>query len=88
MPGQPSGKVENSRCRQDPLTEDTESDTGFESLKYGVGLPLFRGGIAGCYSLMIPRFSPMVTAWVRSLALSLERMFLTWPFTVSSVMES
>ena len=35
---------------------------------------------------MIPRFSPMVTAWVRSLAPSLARMFLTWPFTVSSVM--
>ena len=37
---------------------------------------------------MIPRFSPMVTAWVRSLAPSLARMFFTWPFTVSSLMES
>ena len=34
---------------------------------------------------MIPRFSAMVTACVRSLAPSLERMFLTWPLTVSSV---
>src|SRR5258707_15666485 len=37
---------------------------------------------------MMPRFSPIVTAWVRSLAPSLARMFLMWPFTVSSVMES
>ena len=37
---------------------------------------------------MIPRFRPIATAWVRSLAPSLERMFLTWLFTVSSVSES
>ena len=36
---------------------------------------------------MIPRFSPRVTAWVRSLAPSLERMLFTWPLTVSSVIE-
>ena len=37
---------------------------------------------------MIPRFSAIVTACVRSLAPSLERMFLTWNLTVSSVIES
>jgi hypothetical protein len=30
----------------------------------------------------------MVTAWVRSLASSLTRIFFTWPLTVSSVIES
>src|SRR5262249_47229126 len=40
------------------------------------------------YRSMIPRFKPIVTAWVRSFAASLARMFLTWPLTVSSVMES
>ena len=29
------------------------------------------------YNSMIPRFSPIVTAWVRSFAPSLERIFLT-----------
>ena len=37
---------------------------------------------------MIPRFSAIVTAWVRSLAPSFERIFLTWNLTVSSVIES
>jgi hypothetical protein len=37
---------------------------------------------------MIPRFTPIIAAWVRSFAPSLDRMFLTRPFTVSSVMES
>lgn len=40
------------------------------------------------YTSMIPRLMPIVTAWVRSLAPSLARMFLTWPFTVSSVIAS
>jgi hypothetical protein len=37
---------------------------------------------------MIPRFSPIIAAWVRSLASSLARMLLTRPFTVSSGTES
>ena len=37
---------------------------------------------------MIPRFSPIVTAWVRSLAPSLDRMFPTWLLTVSSVIDN
>ena len=37
---------------------------------------------------MIPRFRPIMAAWVRSLAPSLERMFRTWPLTVSSLIES
>src|SRR5262249_37425893 len=40
------------------------------------------------YSSMIPRLSPIMAAWVRSLAPSFERMFLTRPFTVSSVIDS
>jgi hypothetical protein len=49
-------------------------------------IPLSRGWLR--YSSMIPRFSAIVTACVRSFAASLARMFLTWPLTVSSVMES
>jgi hypothetical protein len=37
---------------------------------------------------MMPRFKPIIAACVRSLAPSLERMFLTRPLTVSSVIES
>src|SRR5580658_6444187 len=37
---------------------------------------------------MIPRFTPMVTAWARSWTPSLVNMLFMWPFTVSSVMES
>jgi glucose-6-phosphate-specific signal transduction histidine kinase len=40
------------------------------------------------YKSMNPRFSPIVTAWVRSFALSFARIFLTYPLTVSSLMES
>jgi len=34
----------------------------------------------------MPRFNPMVTACVRSLARSFDRIFVTWLLTVSSVM--
>ena len=37
---------------------------------------------------MIPRFSPIVTAWLRSLAPSLESIFVTWLLTVASPIES
>ena len=40
------------------------------------------------YSSMIPLFSPIIAAWVRSFALNFERMLLTRLFTVSSVIES
>ena len=30
---------------------------------------------------MIPRFNPIMAAWVRSLAPSLERILRTWPLT-------
>ena len=33
----------------------------------------------------MPLFNAIVTAWVRSLAPSFERIFLTWALTVSSV---
>ena len=37
-----------------------------------------------CSNEMMPRLSAIVTAWVRSLTPSLEKMLLTWPLTVSS----
>jgi hypothetical protein len=46
------------------------------------------GRAGGNYSPMIPRFNPIIAACVRSLAPNLERMFLTRPLTVSSVIES
>ena len=47
-----------------------------------------KGKLANRYSSMIPLFNPIMAAWVRSLAPNLERMFLTRPLTVSSVIES
>ena len=55
-----------------------------ETLDSGVGLLPYQGG----YSSMIPRLSAIVTAWVRSLAPSLESIFVTWNLTVSSLIES
>jgi hypothetical protein len=46
-----------------------------------------RGG-AWIYNSMIPRFSAMVVAWVRSLAPNFERMLLIRLLTDSSVVES
>src|SRR6185503_10906097 len=40
------------------------------------------------YASMMPFLSPMTAACVRSLAPSFDRMFLTCPFTASSVMAS
>ena len=36
----------------------------------------------------MPRLMPIMAAWVRSLAASLERMLFTRPLTVSSLIES
>jgi hypothetical protein len=47
--------------------------TNGQNPKMGTESWLFRGG----YNSMIPRFNPRVTAWVRSLAPSLERMLFT-----------
>jgi hypothetical protein len=49
------------------------SYAGSRRPKKRVYRPLFRG----VYKSMIPRFSPIVTAWVRSFAPSLVRIFLT-----------
>ncbi len=84
LPGQPSGNVANNRCRIILNREDKHSARRFESPKTGARIFLF----GGVYSSMIPRFRARVTAWVRSLAPSLERMLLTCVLTVSSVMES
>ena len=40
------------------------------------------------YMSMMPRFTPIMAAWVRSLAPNLDKMFLTRLLTVSSVIES
>jgi hypothetical protein len=44
--------------------------------------------LSGAYNSMMPRFTPIMAACVRSLAPSLERMFFTRLFTVSSVIDS
>jgi hypothetical protein len=81
--GQPLAKVENKRCRNSSRfrlrgpSEDRNPRTGFAGSLFRV-----------IYSSMIPRFSPIVTAWVRSFAPSLRRMFLTRLLTVSSEIES
>src|SRR5580658_9757911 len=71
-PGQPSGNVEK-RCRERPTPNGNGSYAGSRRPKERVYRPLFRG----VYKSMIPRFSPIVTAWVRSLARSLMRILLT-----------
>src|SRR5258707_12111803 len=76
--------MENSRCREGLNDKVRESAAQSNPQKTGVGIHLFRGG----YSSMVPRFSPIVTAWVRSFAPSFERMFLTCPLTVSSVVDN
>jgi hypothetical protein len=83
MPGQPSANVENSRCNTHPLSA-YEIRNSVETRETGNGLYPFRG----IYSSMIPRFSAVVTAWVRSLAPSLASIFVTWLLTVSSAMQS
>ncbi len=84
LPGQPLGNMENSRCREDLNDQVMRTSSAPNPQKPGLGYTSFEGG----YSSMIPRFSPIVTAWVLSFAPSLERMFLTCPLTVSSVIDN
>jgi hypothetical protein len=72
LPGQPLGNMENSRCTGASTTRLGEAQRSRIPKNRGSNTPLSRG-----YSSMIPRFSPIVTAWVLSFAPSLERMFLT-----------
>jgi hypothetical protein len=83
LPGQPLGNMENSRCRVN-LRLSVRGVQRYRIPKtWDAKATLSRG-----YKSMMPRFSPMVTAWVRSFAPSFERMFLTWPLTVSSVIDN
>ena len=47
-----------------------------------------KNAAGGTYGSMMPRFSPIVTACVRSFAPNFDRMLLTLLLTVSSVTES
>jgi len=68
LPGQPLGNMENSRCREASTTGLGKAQGSRIPKNRGWDTPLSRG-----YSSMIPRFSPIVTAWVRSFAPSFER---------------
>jgi hypothetical protein len=83
MPGQPSANVENSRCNPH-LFSAYEIRNSIETRETGNGASPFWG----IYSSMIPRFRAIVTACVRSLAPSFERIFVMWLLTVSSAMDS
>ena len=82
-PGKPFGNMEKRRCRADLVGKDRVPIRVRDSLITGVQIHPF----GGVYSSMIPRFSAIVTAWVRSLAPSLDKILLTWPLTVSSVIK-
>ena len=95
-PGQPPANVEYKRrkahpsrryqfrcCRVESKPQIEPGMSLFRVLRLGCGSRL-----GGTYSSMIPLFRPIIAAWVRSLAPSLERMLLTRLLTVSSVMES
>ena len=75
-PGHPFGKIENRRCKE--LSPFFALNSTFELVspetprRVGCALP-FRAP----YRSIIPRLKAMVTACVRSFALSLERMLLT-----------
>ena len=71
------------RCRGEskPQMESGSSLFRVSRLRHG-------SKVGGHYSSMIPLFSPIVAACVRSFAPNLERMDLTRLLTVSSVMES
>ncbi len=84
-PGQPFGNMENNRCKRNLDSKLRRCVVAGESPRTVAGIRLFRRVTArGGYSSMMPRFRPIVTAWVWSLAPSLERIFLTCPLTVSS----
>jgi hypothetical protein len=90
-PGQPLAKFENSRCRE--ITSGSKGKVISrqpKQSKVGRNCPTFGGYLTRwqIYSWMIPRFNAIVTAWTRSLAPSLERMFVTWLLTVASPMDS
>lgn len=97
VPGQPPANVEYKRRNTYPFVQIRVSHCSCSWIPQRESrLSLFRVWHAGAtgrqagrnYSSMIPRFRPIMAAWVRSLAPNLERMDLTRLLTVSSVMES
>ena len=95
IPGQPPANVEYRRrntyldtiIRRGGATAPPRPGRGSDSL----GSSDDSGGRSGTrqrYSSMIPLFTPMIAACVRSFASSFARMLLTRPLTVSSVMAS
>jgi len=83
-PGQPLAKVEKSRCKNAPDKIVRQLRRDSKHLKVGVGYPAF----GGRSKAKMPRCRPIVTAWERSLAPSLDNMLDTWLFTVASPIES
>jgi hypothetical protein len=83
-PGHPRAKLENSLRKVSPCLDQSVKDScSLWKTPKESGNDSFED-----QRPMIPRFKPIIAAWVRSFAPNLERMFLTLPFTVSSVMES
>ena len=72
MPGQPFGNVENKRCKKDPDPAWGIRNTS-QNRQKEVRSSIFQG----ISSSIIPRFSPIVTAWARSLAPSFASMLAT-----------
>ncbi len=84
-PGPTIAKVAPIAANMPGIHGSPERVKQIETPEAGIGPSLFPGWD---YSWIIPRFNPIVTAWVRSLAPSLESMFVTWLLTVSSVIKS
>jgi len=97
-PGQPPANVEYRRRKRTRFPHYIVifccSESASEAQKgadyYSLELRDWNGQITWwvSYSSIMPRFKPIIAACVRSLAPNLERMFLTRPLTVSSVIES
>ncbi len=101
VPGQPPANVEYRRRKDAPFrttlpvsafskcvgSPQRVRSSLFRVLGFGRGRDL-AGHYTGNYSSMMPLFSPIMAACVRSLAPNFERMFLTRPLTVSSGIES
>lgn len=69
LPGQPFGNAENRRCTKGSLRHSQRTQNGQKKGHFSF---FWRA-----YSSMIPRFNPIVTAWARSFAPSLERILET-----------
>ena len=79
-----------SNVGRSPATALTSTLTLKPLSSWDRAMQVWRGGgrAETNYRPMIPLFSPIIAAWVRSLAPNLERMDLTRLLTVSSVIDS